>query len=394
MKPDDILNAIGDVDDKYVRRAHMKDRLKAFFAALATLVLLVFISGFLMEPDYVLTRISPDFEVNTEYVDPAHLSDDKWTTMVQTGYENGTEINQTVFARSLYGKYTITYTGLEGDEVVLVGAVQGDHYCSEYLDSVSDGNLYTETYYGTDLINRVDSIVIHGKSAYEQGSQLLNMLELEYTDEFLVRQVKRTDDQILGYRTLDYINKRLSKTTDYDSDGQMLRYTEYTYDEYTCTAITYNAESEAEGSVQSRYNWFGDLKAREHYDNAGNLVSSEVYHYRVWERYRGIEGMATLFVILCLAAAIGVGVYDDRIRIPVKRNGAPETEKDPDEVKSDASSALEKAKFAIRELELVLIKMDKDTRVQTITQLNGYVKRVNERLHETDDQTENESKPE
>ena len=41
MKPDDILNAIGDVEEKYVKRAHRKDMLKAlawFFGTLAVLL--------------------------------------------------------------------------------------------------------------------------------------------------------------------------------------------------------------------------------------------------------------------------------------------------------------------------------------------------------------------
>lgn len=46
MKPDDILNAIGEVDERYVKRAHMKDWLKAILAFTVTLAILVVATGF------------------------------------------------------------------------------------------------------------------------------------------------------------------------------------------------------------------------------------------------------------------------------------------------------------------------------------------------------------
>ena len=51
MKPDDILNAIGDVDDSYIRKAHQKSFLKAVLVFVVIMVIgLAFAAA--QYPDY------------------------------------------------------------------------------------------------------------------------------------------------------------------------------------------------------------------------------------------------------------------------------------------------------------------------------------------------------
>ena len=68
MKPDDILNAIGDVDDTFIRKAHRK----SFLTGVLVFAVIVFVLGAVVVwhvPDYhLLLRYNPDASVNTGYV--------------------------------------------------------------------------------------------------------------------------------------------------------------------------------------------------------------------------------------------------------------------------------------------------------------------------------------
>lgn len=319
MKPDDILNAIGEVDEKFVKRAHRKDWLKAFLTSVITIAIFVSILAMTMEPDYVLSRFNPDFSVNTGYVDPAHLEDDHWTSLHQTSYQNGTETASTIFSRTLFNNYTITHTTAEGSSIKLIGAIQGEYHRSEYVQREAEETLYTSSFCTKDLIGRLDSIVLHSETMFPEENQLLNMVRFEYySNQFLVKQSKVTDTELIGYRTLDYENHRISRTKDYDSMDALLGYTEYSYDGNSCTTKSYNPDGILTLTTKAEYNWLGRIESRESYDSAGNLTSREVYHYRVWELFGSIEGLICLIGILFLAAAVGKSVYDDRIRLPIK----------------------------------------------------------------------------
>ena len=370
MKPDDILNAIGEVDERYVKRAHMKDWLKAILAFTVTFAILVAATGFLMQPDYVLTRITPDFEANTDYVDPDNLVNTKWTTMVQTQYLNGAALSSTTFERALYGNYKVTFSPSDGDEIVLVGDARGDNYRYEYLSRIDESAAYMESFYGEDLIGRINFITITGKQTYESGERLINMLELEYSgSEYLVKQTKLLDGHILGYRTLDYIDHRLAETKDYDSEGLLQGYTVYSWDGNKCSSISYDGAENVLGNSICMYDWLGRITVRENYDAAGNLISEEMYHYRIWERYSGVGGIFTLIVMLSLAATMGIGVYEDRIRFPSKAEQSNENTTLGLTLIDLEQEKVERVSNAILGLESMLSHVDEDTKESVIARL-------------------------
>ena len=370
MKPDDILNAIGEVDERHVKRAHMKDWLKAILAFTVTLAILAVTTGFLMQPDYVLTRITPDFKVNNDYVDPANLVDPKWTAMVQTQYLNGVEVSKTTFERALFGNYKVTFSPSKGDEIVLVGDAHGDHYRYEYLRCGDESALYMESFYGEDLIGRVNFITINGKQTYESGERFFNMLELEYSgSEYLVKQTKLTDDHILGYRTLDYVNHRLAETKDYDAEGRLLGRTVFSWEANKCSSISYDGTDNILGTSLCNYDWLGRITVRENYDASGDLISEELYHYRIWERYRGVGGICALIIVLSLAATIGIGVYEDRIKLPSKNEQSNENTNQVTTLKDLEREKVDRASNAILELETVLSQMDEETKESVLARL-------------------------
>lgn len=320
MRPDDIINAIGEVDERFVRRAHRKDRLKSILAFILTLAISMLALSMTMEPDYVLSRYTPDLTPNNGYVDPTHLEDDHWTTMTHTSFRNGSEAAVTKFSRTLFNHYSAERTESDGSHTKLFGEIQGEYYRNEYLGSKSEQNLYTSCFYEKDLIGRLNHMVVHTESAHADGYALLNMLEFEYFEnQFLVEQRKVTDTELLGYRTLDYTNHRISKTKDYDSEDNLISYTEYAYDGQTLTTKSYTADDVLTGSAIAKYDWLGRILSKESYDSEGALISREEYHYRIWELFYSIEGAICLIGILFLAMAIGKGIYDDRIHFPTKK---------------------------------------------------------------------------
>ena len=118
MKADDILAAIGDVDEELVKQAHKENLLRALIASAITLAVGICVTCFLMQSTRILTRIQPDFTVNTGYVDPVHL-EENWTSLEQISYRNGEECSRTVFRQMLYGSHvSVTHTTQEGETEV------------------------------------------------------------------------------------------------------------------------------------------------------------------------------------------------------------------------------------------------------------------------------------
>ena len=320
MKPEDILNAVGEVDEKFVKSAHRKDRMKAFFASAMTCIFCIWLLSMTMEPDYVLARFHTDGTANTGYVNPMHLNDDHWTSVHQTSYENGQEVGYTTFSRSLFNKYSILQKTPDGSKIKLVGEIRGEYHRNEYHNQIRAENLYTSSFVTKDLIDRIDSLVIHSETTFPGEPQLLNMVQFEYySNQFLVMQRKVTDTELIGYRVLDYENHRISKTTDYDSSDRLISYTEYIYDDNFCTSSSYSADGILIDSEITEYDWLNRIQSREVYDGSDSLISREIYHYRVWELFGSIEGLLSLTVIIFFSMAIGIGVYDDRIRLPAKK---------------------------------------------------------------------------
>lgn len=404
MKPDDILNAIGDVEEQYVKKARRKERLKGFLAAATTMAVLMFIVSTLVQTDYILLRINPDFSVNTGYVDPAHLVEDHWSTLEQTGYENGQAVSSTVFKRTLYDNYTITHVAPDGKITVLTGSAGGDSAFREYLgpenlylqtmgggdlfrDYFGERELYLHSMLGRDLIDRIDTVIIHQGDPYQETDTLRNFLRIEYLqngigDDWVMKQSHMLDDgTVTAYRSFEYTNSRLSKTRDYDGDGTVLGYAEYTYRDTDCTKRSYTAEGSLAGSSESTYDLFGRLSKRAHYDAAGNLVGTEVYHYRVLERYWSIEGLITLFIILCLSAFMGVEIYEG-IRLPLGKRGArlSEAPTPAHPPKSVHLKKIEEVRVGLREVSALLQSIEPADRTEAIKEVHARIEQLNQLL--------------
>lgn len=331
MRPDDLLNAIGDVEEKYIKNAHRKYHLKAFLTSFCTVAILIGAAVALQTQDYILSRINPDFTVNTGYVELEHLQKINWTTMEHTAYRDGDAKARTVFKRTLYDNYVVTHIPETGETVILVGVSKGDWECwEEYLDKKDIRNFYMETYYSADLIGRVDSMVIGSRFAYEPAYTMLNYVKMEYLEStYLVKQVQYVEKdelEIAGWRSYSYENSKVSRTEDFDGDGCILGYTVYSYDGCTRKSENFSADGQLTSSTETEYDRFGRVLCREYYDETGDLTGREVYRYRFWELFFGLEGAVTMVVILSLAATLGVAVYEDWLPVPRRKREKSEQE--------------------------------------------------------------------
>lgn len=364
MKPDDILSAIGDVEEKYVKRAHGKDLVKALAWFFGTLAVLLIITGNRMEPDYILSRINPDFTVNTGYVEPEHLEEDHWTTLEHTAFENGMETARTVFKRTLYDHYTVTHTPAQGESQILAGG--GVASARDYLGEKDISTFYMETYYSEDLIGRIDSMTIGSRFAHETPNVLLNYVKMEYSEGvFPLKQTRyssKEDIQPVGWRLYSTCSSGVSQTRDYDAHGNLVGYTDYTYDGTCRSSESHTAEGILIGSTQSHYDWLGRLRKRETYDAEGNLTGQEIYRYRFWERYLSLEGLITLFCGLCLAATMGIASWEERLRLPRRKD----------------NGALIRAKAGLRQAEQAMEGMEKPDREALAEELRRILKQIEE----------------
>ena len=319
MKPDDILNAIGDVDDTFIRKAHRK----SFLKALAVFVVIVMIGvsvAYSQLPDYHLQlRFNPDGSVITEYIEPESIIQNKWTSLEYTEYQNGEIQSSTLFQRRFNPNYIIAHTE-NGETTKIVGSNGDTTWPSDYLGETHYTNLYIRTMYSTDLLDRIDMIYINSETAYGVLNQQLNCIKLEYSErsdlvsrQYLVQNGRTGDEEVIRSRGYDLSNQKISGWKEWDADWNLLSYAEYRYDGNTQTVDTYLADGSLTGTRVSKYT-FGDLKWRAYYDPQGNLIGREVYHYRFWEPFLCFEGCFILLLILSLAVTMAFAVWDDRIK--------------------------------------------------------------------------------
>lgn len=173
---------------------------------------------------------------------------------------------------------------------------------------------------------------------------------------------------MITYRKYDYSDHRISLTKDYDADGTLLGYTEYTYGETTRATESYTADGTLTGSSQAQYDWFGRIRHREQYDGAGSLVSREVYRYRFWERFFSLEGLFAFLIILSLSTAVGLGIYEDWHKMPFKKKAPSAPGLDAG---SELAEQLEEVRAALTATELALQEMDEPSRAKVRSQLEG-----------------------
>lgn len=318
MKPEDLLSAIGEVDDAYIKKAHRKSFLTAIFVFTVIAVIGISLVVSLMEKDHILLRFNTDGSVNTGYIDPEVLTHDKWTSMEQTAFVDGIPVSTTNIQYRLFREYSIIHT--EYDQTVrIVGSASGPLTPKDYLESEHYANLYIHGYYRTDLLDRVEGIGIYSDAAYGSPNGELNCLELEYLGrgDLILRQTRLENSEgnptIISSRGYDTHNGQISGWKEWDPENNLLAYAEYTYNGNIQTVKSYLADGTRTGTRVSNYS-FGVLRWREYYDAEGVLTGKEVYRYRPWELFFCLKGFASLVVILSLAATLAFAVWDGRIR--------------------------------------------------------------------------------
>ena len=385
MKPDDILTAIGDVDDSFIRKAHQKSFLKALAVFMVIVIVGIAIANSQL-PDYHLQlRYNPDGSVITEYLEPEAIIHNSWTSLEYTAYQNGEVQSSTLFQRRFNPNYIITHTQ-NGETTKIVGSNGDTHWPSDYLGDAHYTNLYIRTMYSTDLLDRIDMIYINSETAYGVLNQQLNCIKLEYSErsnlvsrQYLVKNGRTEDEEVIRSRGYDLSNQKISGWKEWDADWNLLSYAEYRYDGNTQTVSEYLADGTLIGTRVSKYS-FGDLKRREYYDPQGILIGKEVYRYRIWEPFVCIEGYFILLLIVSLAVTIAFAVWDDRIkfgdRLSLIRDGA---------TKDDAAQMIKKMddlKIRIEKLTEQLEKTESPALCDEITALTTELKEMNHHLSE------------
>lgn len=385
MKPDDILNAIGDVDDSYIRKAHQKSFLKAILVFVVIIVIgLAFAAA--QYPDYhLLLRYNPDGSVNTGYIDPEAITQNKWTSMEYTAYADGEIASVTEFRHTIYPGYAITHTE-KGTTTTIVGSNGESLWPSDYLEKKHYTNEYISTLFSTDVLDRIDNIFIKSETAYGALNQQLNYVTLEYMEssDFVHEQTQYADGRtpeasIISHRGYGSHNQQITEWKEWDPEWNLLAYAEYSYNGNTQTVNTYLSNGTLTGTRVSKYS-FGNVKWREHYSPEGDLIGREVYRYRVWELFYSVEGLLILVVTLTLSLLMAFGVWEDRIkfgdRLAFIRDGT---------TKDDAvllRRKMDELKIHIEKLTEQLEKAESLELHEEITTLTTELKEMNHHLSE------------
>jgi len=383
MRPDDILSAIGEVDETYIKRAHQKSFLKAF---LVFVIIMAIGLGFAAAsyPDYhLLLRYNPDGTVNTDYIDPEAITQNKWTSMEYTAYAEGEVTSVTEFQHTIYPGYAVTHTE-NGKTTTIVGSNGESLWPSDYLEKKHYTNKYITTLFSTDVLDRIDNIFINAETAYGELNQQLNYITLEYLErsDFVQRQARyaggRTPEaSLVSERGYGSRNQQITEWKEWDPEWNLLAYAEYTYDGNTQTVSTYLGDGTLTGTRVSRYA-FGNVKWREHYSPEGDLIGREVYRYRFWELFYSVEGLLILVITLTLALVMAFAVWDDRIQFGtrlVRRSIAP-----TEEEAIQLTRKMEELKIQIENLSEQLKKEYPDGHAAEITSLTEKLEEMNGHL--------------
>ena len=385
MKPDDILNAIGDVDDTFIKKAHQKSFIKALAVFLVIVIVGVAIA-YSQLPDYHLQlRYNPDGSVITEFLEPEAIIHNKWTSLEYIAYQNGQAQGTTLFQRHFNPNYIITHTE-NGETTKIVGSNGDTNWPSDYLGDAHYTNLYIRTMYSTDLLDRIDMVYINSETAYGVLNQQLNCIKLDYIEhsdvvsrQYLVKNGRTEEEEVIRSRGYDLSNQKISGWKEWDADWNLLSYAEYRYDGNTQTVSEYRADGMLTGTRVSKYA-FGELKWREYYNPQGDLIGREVYRYRFWEPFLCFEGGFILFLIFSLAVTMAFAVWDDRIKFGdrlVFLNGKT--------TKEDTillCERMDRLRIRVDKLTAQLEKADSQNLRDEISALTAELKELNDRLSE------------
>lgn len=316
MKPDDILNAIGDVEDRFIRTARRKSLLTALLVF--TLIVIILCAFFIrtMPEDRLLIRYNPDATVNTGYLAPEEFGESEWTSMEHITYENGEAVSSTRFSRKLFGDYSITT-----DSKTLVGNVRNPYEISDYVSSHDFRNEYLRTMFTMDVLDRPQWITIVSEYAYGETDQVLSKVEVQYYEsrndvmQQTLYSAESQGTEMSGYKVFGYKDGKVGNSIEFDANDVMLAYSETTLDSGTATERSYLADGTLTSYTVSYYDMFDRLTRKEHFDSADNLTGAEQYYYRTWELFGSVKGLLVLFLfIVPFSATFAVAIWSDRIK--------------------------------------------------------------------------------
>ena len=316
MKPEDILSAIGDVDDRFIRKARQKSLLTALAVFMLIAVILCAVFVHTMPEDQLLLRYNPDATVNTGYLAAEEFGESEWTSMEHTTYEHGKAVSTTRFSRRLFGDYSIT-TGVN----TLVGNVRTPYEISDYVSSIDFRNEYLRTMFTMDALNRPQWITIVSEYAYGEPDQILSTVEVQYYEagNNVMQQTLYTAQsqgtEISGYKVFGHEDGKVGNSIEFDPNDVMLAYSETKFDSGTATEHRYLPDGTLTGYTVTRYDMFDRIKSKEHFDAEDNLTGTEQYHYRTWELFMSLKGLLVLFLfIIPFSATFAVAIWSDRIK--------------------------------------------------------------------------------
>ena len=325
--------------------------LKAFVAGAGAFVAVFaacfLAADFLTDPDYILSRVNPDFSLNEGYANPDNLKKEWWSSLEQTSFEEGKETSSTIFHRKLLDVMIIEHIDENGEIKTLRSASRGAYggFDNLYWQPESTGNpivdvvnrttreesgegLYITSGY-TRRENNVPSfamrpITLSTRKVNDQGKddQEVNTLLFKYDDNnHIIEQTKtvevkngnRTTTNDVGHRKLSYEGNRLAKTEDYGPDGTTpISSIVYEYEGNTGSYENRWADGTLIERGEMTYGLFGQIKTRTRYDSKGEKISEERYNYRILERYLVFDAAgAALVATVSVSLLAGSGVYNE-----------------------------------------------------------------------------------
>lgn len=259
------------------------------------------------------------------FVDPDDLEDGTWTSIDSVTYRDGEESTRIHIERPILAPYAMTVTSRDGSTTYLLGGNDGRNGgdYSDYRVSASDTGIFARSFadYRDDFVRgaRIDTrasthlehMVLF--SPAPDGSEDMSLalsVTYEDTDDYHVASMEamtdpESDHEVTVTRTFaPYEGKRFTEAVDTDSAGNVLRHITNTDEGDRSTTEVRGADGALISTQETTYDWLGRIRTRTVYDRTGQLVSEETFHYRVWERFASLTGLA--FAIVFAGASLTI----------------------------------------------------------------------------------------
>lgn len=328
----------------------------AINAALTVLTLLTAIVVFLFfaqiafpkgERCFLPARYTAAGVPTSQFVDPDDLEDGTWTSIEAFTYRNGEEATRVHIDRPVLAPYSMSVSACDGSTTHLLGANDGKHGggYSDYLVSADDTGLvarsvanFQDGYVRGARVDTLANTHMAGMVIYSpdpDGSEDMSFslyITYENTDEYRVTRMEATTDPesdraVTITRTFaPYEGDRFTEAVDTDADGNVLRRIASTSENGRSVTEVHDADGTLLSTQETTYDWLGRIRNRTVSDDNGELVSEEVFHYRIWERFASLPGIA--FALVFVGAALTIAL---ELRATLKRAVLRKLERDASE---------------------------------------------------------------